>query len=182
MTDAALNGSAEISDCGRYRYRLTRGSEPFVSWLMLNPSTADAREDDPTIRRCVNFALRWGYKGIYVVNIYPYRTSSPAECRMMDEYGRVDDVLAIGFNLPYISDASAASALRMVAFGANVWSKVMVGHAVARYAQAGSKRQPLYCLAQTKRGWPVHPMARGKHRVPYDNRLPMPWWPPHWST
>lgn len=172
-----INGTAEISDCGRYRYRLTRGTKPFVSWLMLNPSTADAREDDPTIRRCVRFAMDWGYKGIYVVNIYPYRTSSPAECRMMDEYGGVDDALAIGFNLPYISDASAASALRMVAFGANVWSDSMVSHVIRRYAQGGTSRRPLFCLGTTQRGWPVHPMARGRHRVPSD-RIPQPWWLP----
>lgn len=54
---------AELSPCGRYRYRLwrawaTEGRSALI--VGLNPSTADATEDDPTIRREVAFAKRWG--------------------------------------------------------------------------------------------------------------------------
>ena len=71
---------ADLSDDGIYRYVLGRewDSEGAVlGFVMLNPSTADAEADDPTIRRCVGFAKRIGYGGIRVVNIYAYRTSSP---------------------------------------------------------------------------------------------------------
>ena len=66
--------SAVISDCGKYRYVLERdkGSNPLV-FLMLNPSTADASLDDPTIRRCRRFSEDNGYTGIVVVNLYAYR-------------------------------------------------------------------------------------------------------------
>jgi hypothetical protein len=57
--------SAVISDCGRYRYLLTRqldASPKVATFIMLNFSTADARQDDPTIRRCTGFAHRWGLR------------------------------------------------------------------------------------------------------------------------
>lgn len=72
--------SALISACDRYRYRLTRTwdrrAKPLV-WIMLNPSTADAEVDDPTIRRCRGFARRWGYGGIVVTNLYAFRATQP---------------------------------------------------------------------------------------------------------
>lgn len=73
---------AVLSDCGRYRYLLERhwdGAGEAVGFLMLNPSTADAFEDDPTIRRCIGFAKSWGYKSLYVANLFAYRATDPSE-------------------------------------------------------------------------------------------------------
>jgi len=74
------HGSAVISEDGLYRYRLDRwwGDGPRVAWVMLNPSTADDQVDDPTIRRCMGFTRAWGYNGMTVVNLYPFRSSDPA--------------------------------------------------------------------------------------------------------
>lgn len=65
--------SAVLSDDGQYRYQLERtwGFGDAVTFVMLNPSTADARKDDPTIRRCLSYARSWGYDGIRVVNLGP---------------------------------------------------------------------------------------------------------------
>lgn len=74
--------SADISPDGRYRYRLTRTWNtglPRLGWIMLNPSTADADVDDPTIRRCMRFADREGYGSIVVRNLYALRATQPAE-------------------------------------------------------------------------------------------------------
>lgn len=68
---------ALFSRCGRYRYRLTRRwdqSKPLAAFVMLNPSTADATIDDPTIRCCIRLAKREGFGGIYVVNLFAFRT------------------------------------------------------------------------------------------------------------
>jgi hypothetical protein len=76
-----VNSGADISECGRYRYRLWRDwSEEGGSCLfvMLNPSTADAEKDDPTIRKCVGFAQRWGFGAIYVVNLFAFRSTKPS--------------------------------------------------------------------------------------------------------
>jgi len=59
---------------------------------MLNPSTADAQRDDPTIRRCTGFARRWGFGGIEVVNLFAWRATKPEELRRAsDPVGRLND-------------------------------------------------------------------------------------------
>ena len=102
MTDY-LDSGAVISPCGRYRYRLWRewrdldahndknwqwlgaedGAGTPVGWpkslvfIMLNPSTADGKKDDPTIRKCVSFARRLKYERIEVVNLFAFRATKP---------------------------------------------------------------------------------------------------------
>lgn len=76
-----VESSAAISQCGKYRYRLTRRwgsrSDLYALWVMLNPSTADSETDDPTIRRCVAFSKSWGYHGLMVVNKFAFRATNP---------------------------------------------------------------------------------------------------------
>lgn len=77
-----MNATAELSPCGTYRYALGREwdeSRPSVLFVMLNPSTADAVHDDPTIRRCIGFARDWGYGGLLVGNLYAFRATKPAD-------------------------------------------------------------------------------------------------------
>jgi hypothetical protein len=77
----ALQPGAVISQDGKYRYKLARywnSKEPPVIFIMLNPSTADAVENDPTIRRCISFAKRWGFGGLEVYNLFALRSYDPA--------------------------------------------------------------------------------------------------------
>lgn len=79
--------TAIISPCGNFRYLLTRPStleHPEAGtalFVMLNPSTADAILDDPTIRKCRGFAQRWGCAGITVANLYAYRATDPRDLK-----------------------------------------------------------------------------------------------------
>ena len=72
---------AVISYCGRYRYALWRTWDSTlhqVTFILLNPSTADAIKNDPTIRRCIGFAKIWGYGSIAIGNLFAYRATSPS--------------------------------------------------------------------------------------------------------
>jgi hypothetical protein len=72
-------GDAMLSPCGRYRYSLSRhfGPGPEATFIMLNPSTADALVDDPTIRKCIGFARRLEMGGLYVGNLFAVRATDP---------------------------------------------------------------------------------------------------------
>lgn len=74
--------SATISTCERFRYVLQRSwnqTLPALMFIMLNPSTADAHEDDPTIRKCIGFADRNGFGSIIVCNLFAYRATDPKD-------------------------------------------------------------------------------------------------------
>jgi hypothetical protein len=77
-----IRKDAILSADNVYRYRLERiwnEGKPKVLFIMLNPSTADALEDDPTIGKIVKFADRWGYGGVYVANLYAFRSAYPKD-------------------------------------------------------------------------------------------------------
>ena len=88
MTDGIVIGDAVLSGCGRYRYTLTRTlrfGERTCVFVMLNPSTADAQLDDPTIRRCIGFAKAWDMHRLVVVNLFAWRATSPNDMKAANE-------------------------------------------------------------------------------------------------
>lgn len=143
---------ATISADNQYRYRLTRwwaASSPLY-FVMLNPSTADDRIDDPTIRRCMGFARREGCGGIVVVNLYALRATDPAElAKATDPFG------------PQNSDALSA-----ILGEADVHDKPVVcawgtkaGDGARRFlVMATDSHARLACLGTTKEGHPRHPL------------------------
>ena len=76
-----VHSEAQFSDCQQYRYKLIRRwdeNSPHVLFVMLNPSTADENVNDPTVRRCVRYAMEWGYGGLMVGNLFALRSTDPA--------------------------------------------------------------------------------------------------------
>ena len=93
-----MDDSAVVSQCGAYRWHLTRLVDNNIFqggrllFVMLNPSTADAETDDPTLRRCIGYSRAWGYGGLAVVNLFGLRTTDPRELRRhADPVGRRND-------------------------------------------------------------------------------------------
>lgn len=146
-----LGSSAVISSDGVYRYALTRVWQPVAHravWIMLNPSTADATTDDPTIRRCVAFSKLWGCGGLTVVNLYAWRATDPRELltAAQDIVGPDNDQT--------ITMALASSAVVVAAWG--VHGKPERVREVTALAALTGRR--LRCLGTTKDGHPRHPL------------------------
>lgn len=83
---------ARFSDCGKHRIVLSRiwdKSKGVVMFIGLNPSTANAKDDDPTIRRVRQMAKSWGYGGVFMMNLFTYISTDPKQLNMED--GNVSD-------------------------------------------------------------------------------------------
>lgn len=133
-----------------YRYELTRtwSAETPWTWVMLNPSTASAMVDDQTIRRCCGFARAGGAGGIVVVNLFAWRSTSPAElARQLDPVGELNDA--------FILRACTVPA-RVVVAAWGCHGTLDGRGAVVRRMLSGAGVQ-LMCLGTTKGGQPWHP-------------------------
>ncbi|MCX4885927.1 DUF1643 domain-containing protein [Streptomyces sp. NBC_00847] len=134
-----------------YRYLLTRIWDPMVPpvvFLMLNPSTADAFEDDSTIRRCTGFAKREGAGGLIVVNLFGLRSTDPRALRHHpDPVGPLNDV--------FIRQATSGAHTVVAAWGAG---GVEHGRGPRVAETLTARRVPLQCLGRTSTGQPRHPL------------------------
>lgn len=98
MTGGYLEAGAAFSPCGRYRCALfRRWSEAGgrCLFILLNPSTADAVRDDPTVRRCMGYARAWGYGEAEVVNLFALRATRPADLKAHPEPEGAGNLAAI---------------------------------------------------------------------------------------
>lgn len=158
--------TAELSDDGLYRYRLNRiwgDPQHLLRFIMLNPSTADALIDDPTIRRCIGFARALKFDGITVLNLYAFRATKPADLwRAAETTGGRRNDLALRNTL---ISAQEQEAPVIAAWGTNAKPD-----RVAWLASLPGAEQ-LHALSITKAGAPGHPLY-----LPGDC-LPIPWRP-----
>ncbi|MDG1065176.1 MAG: DUF1643 domain-containing protein [Luminiphilus sp.] len=141
-----MQRSAGLSRCKGYRYWLQRrwGDGPEIIFVGLNPSTADAKADDPTLRRIIRFSDDWGYSAVTVINLFAWRGQHPRKlCTVQDPVGPRN----------------------------NYWIKKLtqgIEPVVAAWGNGGSlqsrdqylieKIPGLYCLGKTQQGHPRHPL------------------------
>lgn len=127
---------------------------------MLNPSTADASRDDPTIRRCLAFSKAWGFGAMTVVNIFALRATDPARlARASDPVGPDNDQA--------ILEGVDSAAMSVAAWGVHAGLR----HRGAEVLDLLADR-PVHCLGTTQDGSPRHPlyMARSSRARPYRAR------------
>jgi hypothetical protein len=139
-----------IAANGLYRYSLERDWDSDalrIGFVMLNPSTADATQDDPTIRRCISFASAWGYGALEVVNLFAYRATHPLELRCVADPVGVD-------NDSYLLRMQQRVQKIVVAWG-NQGSFQGRNQAVLKLL---TRYQVVYCLGLTRLGHPRHPL------------------------
>lgn len=174
------------------RHKLARWwgkpSDPraWLPWILLNPSThGDGMKNDPTLLRIIDFSNRWGFAGCLIYNVYPWRTSSPKELAKTvvgwdkrQDWGVRDDLFS---HHRYVADELAHVDAAMVGWGSpygslgdetQLWVESLFDTINSEFGPR-DRTLKLWCLGRTKSGAPIHPLARGKHRIPSDAR-PVP--------
>lgn len=147
-----MNKTALLSADNIYRYQLSRiwdEEKPKILFIMLNPSTADEFVEDPTIRRVVNYAKDWGYGGVYVGNLYAFRSTDPK-------------------GLKSIADPIGPENINHIQTLISLVDKVI-------YAWGNEQKEPdwlkkivetPYCIEISKKGIPKHPLYLKKCLIP----------------
>jgi hypothetical protein len=136
-------------------------------WLMLNPSTADAFKPDPTVTECIKRSIALGADVLEVVNLFALRSPYPTDLKKCAAGFRGDDATN---NAAIV--AACVGAYRVVAAWGNDGAIGGREHIVRELLRAVGIE--LHCLGTTQDGFPKHPLARGKHRIPAAMQ-PVPW-------
>lgn len=147
--------SAVLSPCRRYRYELWRcfAEGPTVAFVGLNPSTADETTDDPTIRKCVAYAKRWGYGSLCMVNLFAWRATDPR------------DMKKAGDPIGPENDATLRRLYATVGILIGAWGND--GDHLNRAAAVMEMLPNLHCLKRNKDGSPAHPLYLRGDLTPY---------------
>jgi hypothetical protein len=132
-----------------------------VAFIGLNPSTADESRDDPTIRRCIGFARRWGFARLEVLNLFAFRATKPTALLSADDPVGPENDLAI------------AGVLRSADLVVCAWGAFPSSARAADVLRLIAAPQ---CLGTTKNGSPRHPLyvRSGTDPVPYFAGDPAP--------
>ena len=166
MRDLVLDRNAVISACGRYRYSLSRlwdHHRPVATFIMLNPSTADAVGDDATIRKCMGFAHRWGMGGVLVGNLFAVRATDPRDLLKADDPVGPDNELHLE-RICREAGATGNGGIVVCAWGASGGymgqDQTFLGWCDGRWSLQS------HALGFTSQSQPRHPLY-----VPYDAEL-----------
>jgi len=153
-----ITRSATFSPCRRYRYSLSRiwnPDKPYCFFCLLNPSTADQNQNDPTVSRCMRFASDWGYGGLMVGNLFAFRATDPKQ--MKSFYASIGPE-----NNKYLMEMSECSGITVAAWGVH-------GNHLNRARQTLPLLSRIHYLELTKDGIPKHPLYLKA------NLKPIPW-------
>jgi hypothetical protein len=156
-----MRGDAVFSRRGQYRYTLWRdwsdlftAQKRYVQFIGLNPSTATAQADDPTIRRCWRFAQAWGFDAMCMTNLFAFRSTDPVGMKQQaDPVGPDND--------EWIARIALDASLVVAAWGNDGAHLGRSAHVVGLLSGAN-----LHCLSVTNTGEPGHPLYLAKSTLP----------------
>ena|SRR5687768_14467296 len=151
MTIAISPAGARFSSCRRWRYLLWRcwdASRPAANFLMLNPSTADEFQLDPSCTRARNYAERWGFGALLVTNIFAWRSTDPKQLAL------VKNPVGAG------NDRAIVAAARQAKLVVCAWGNhgAHLGRGAEVRAMLGRHGVKLHCLRTNSSGDPAHPL------------------------
>ncbi len=152
-----MKRNAALSACRKYRYSLWRvwdSSRPYAMIIGLNPSTADETEDDPTIRRCIQYARDWGYGGLCMANLFAYRATAPEVMFAAEDPIGPD-------NDKWLRELAAQAGVVVGAWGNS-------GTFRNRSLDIRRMFPSLKCLKLNASGEPAHPLYLPKSAVPIE--------------
>jgi len=171
---------AKFSPCGNFRYVLWRtwnDKKKKVSFIGLNPSTATADINDPTVTRCINYAKAWGYGGMFMLNLFAFRATQPANMKSGRRFDHAevitDDPVGEENDLAIMVYHEAAK-ITVACWGTHGSylgrdEHVLELPSLRRFGgkQSGNKlRDELHCMRVTKGGHPSHPLYLPKSLKP----------------
>lgn len=165
-----------FSPCRKYRYTLWRewdcdsltgcaddipNADKYLMVIGLNPSTADETKDDPTIRKCIGFAKRWGYGALCMTNLFAWRDTKPEAMK------RQPYPIGEG-NQHHLLQVSSNAGMVLAAWGKH---GSHMHQDLTTLQWLGSIGVQLHCLKKNGDGSPMHPLY-----VPYETQ-PIEWRP-----
>lgn len=162
-----MNSVCEFSPCRKYRYTLWRNwatedllvnagnssetkAHEYLMVIGLNPSTADETKDDPTIRKCIGFAKRWGFGALCMTNLFAWRDTDPAKMKKAEN--PIGDA-----NNDWLRYCAAYAGMILGAWGRHG------EHLKRNQYIRGIVGRDIHCLKVNKDGSPMHPLY-----VPYE--------------
>lgn len=156
-------GDAVISECGTYRYFLTRRWRPGnrgVLWNMLNSSTADALKPDQTVRKMVGFSTRWDFDYAAITNLWPFRSRYPSELKKWLRMGMTQT--PIRNQDEYVREALKHVSRVVLAWGANgVYDHKRAREVEANFLACADAHLEIGHLGLVGSGDPGHPLTLG---------------------
>lgn len=177
--EPVMQRSASFARPGVRRLLMRKwGPGPRALVIGCNPSDADAKKDDPTSRWWNDWFHLYGFGRYDAANLYPFCTSSPAECRQRADWAingpAWDDRDDLFANLDMLVMLAKRADHVFVCWGAIAWDSDWIEHVVEAIQTGVAPYPDLWCWGKTKSGAPMHPMARGKHRIAKD-QAPILW-------
>lgn len=163
MIEIETDSGAMFSDDRKYRWLLWRVwdvAKPATMFIGLNPSTADETEDDPTVRRCIDFARRWGSGSLIMANLFGWRSTDPSVLPRLSNPVGVD-------NWRIVQEAGKQAATAVAAWGTH---GTLFANDLGFHHQWNARPElpRLQCLGVNADGTPKHPLYIAAATLPSD--------------